>query len=139
MERLTQSPYIMDIFGHCGQSSVTEIAFDEQGISNLYRLSAGLRGIDTSFVLKSKLQIAAMTSLAVGHMHSVGIDLDGDTENVVQHPPATIAHNDINPRNVIMAASGIPKLNDFNLAEFLTRTEALQPCGFQSRLHEPWW
>ena len=66
MERLTPSPYVMDIFGHCGQSSLTEIAFDERGISNLYRLAVGLRGVDTSYVLNSKLQIAAMTSLAVG-------------------------------------------------------------------------
>ena len=66
MERLAPSPYIMDIFGHCGQSSLTEIAFDERGMSNLYRLAAGLRGVDTSYVLHSKLQIEAMTALAVG-------------------------------------------------------------------------
>ena len=66
MERLTQSPYVMDIFGHCGQSSLTEIAFGEKGISTLYRLAVGLRGVDTSYVLTSKLQIAAMTSLGVG-------------------------------------------------------------------------
>ena len=35
---------------------------------------------------------------------------------------------------------GSPKLNDFNVAEFLTYDpETNKPCGFRSRLHEPWW
>lgn len=35
---------------------------------------------------------------------------------------------------------GVPKLNDFNIAEFLTYDpETNQTCGFRSRLHEPWW
>ena len=37
---------------------------------------------------------------------------------------------------------GSPKLNDFNIAEFLTydaNSKTNQTCGFRSRLHEPWW
>ena len=35
---------------------------------------------------------------------------------------------------------GSPKLNDFNIAEFLTyNTTTNKTCGFRSRLHEPWW
>ena len=41
---------------------------------------------------------------------------------------------------------GSPKLNDFNIAEFLTydpddhdSKTMNQTCGFRSRLHEPWW
>ncbi len=35
---------------------------------------------------------------------------------------------------------GSPKINDFNIAEFLTYDpETNQTCGFRSRLHEPWW
>ena len=128
----------MDIFGHCGQSSLTEIAFGEHGISNLYRLSTRLRGIDTPYALESKLRIAAMTSLAVAHTHSVALD-DDDAERLGQYPRATIAHNDINPRNVIITQSGVPKLNDFNVAEFLTWTRTRRECGFESRRHEPWW
>ena len=41
MERLSSSPYVMDVFGYCGQSAVTELAFSENGMNNLYRLSTG--------------------------------------------------------------------------------------------------
>mmetsp|Transcript_42094 Transcript_42094/g.75942 ORF Transcript_42094/g.75942 Transcript_42094/m.75942 type:complete len:583 (-) Transcript_42094:22-1770(-) len=140
MERLTASPYVMDIYGYCGQSALTELAFLEKGVDNLYRLSVSLRGNDTPYVLKSKLQIAAMTSLGVAHIHNAGLDNDG-AERSGNNPPA-IAHYDINPRNIIISKSGKPKVNDFNVAEFLTwdpATKSQQRCGFESRLHEPWW
>ena len=35
MERLTSSPYVMDLFGYCGQSALTELAFSENGMNNL--------------------------------------------------------------------------------------------------------
>ncbi|KAL7527118.1 hypothetical protein ACHAXR_003684, partial [Thalassiosira sp. AJA248-18] len=139
MERLTASPYVMDIFGYCGQSAITELAYSGKGINNLYRLSTGLKGIDTPYVKQTKLQIAVMTSLGLSHIHSVALD-DGQRQTLSQ--PATIAHYDINPRNIIMTPSGKPKLNDFNVAEFLTwdsKNGTQQQCGFESRFHEPWW
>ena len=139
MERLTSSPYVMDIFGYCGQSALTELAFLENGINNLYRLSTGLKGNCSPYVLRTKLQIAAMISLGLAHIHSVSI---GDTKDEAEHPPASIVHYDINPRNVIMTRSGKPKINDFNVAEFLSlhsKRNEQQQCGFESRLHEPWW
>lgn len=46
----------------------------------------------------------------------------------------------INPRNIAVMRGGHPKINDFNIAEFLTYDpETNQTCGFKSRLHEPWW
>lgn len=145
MERLTQSPYVMDIYGYCGQSAVTELAFLEKGINDLYRLSTGLRGIDNPYVTKSKLQIAAMTALGLAHIHGAGrVDsvngIEKNTSRERQERHNTIVHYDINPRNVIITSSGRPKLNDFNVAEFLTwNPKTKTPCGFQSRLHEPWW
>jgi len=36
--------------------------------------------------------------------------------------------------------NGSPKLNDFNIAEFMTYdSQTNKSCGFRSRLHEPWW
>lgn len=53
MERLTSSPYVMDVFGYCGQSALTELAFSENGMNNLYRVSTGkipLLSIFSSFI-----------------------------------------------------------------------------------------
>eukprot|EP00541_Cyclophora_tenuis_P019344 CAMPEP_0116571242 /NCGR_PEP_ID=MMETSP0397-20121206/17442_1 /TAXON_ID=216820 /ORGANISM="Cyclophora tenuis, Strain ECT3854" /LENGTH=182 /DNA_ID=CAMNT_0004099299 /DNA_START=157 /DNA_END=705 /DNA_ORIENTATION=+ len=51
-----------------------------------------------------------------------------------------MVHYDMNPRNVAIVKGGKPKLNDFNIAEFLRiNPRTNQTCGFPSRLHEPWW
>jgi len=134
MERLTSSPYVVDIYGYCGQSTISELAFEGKGIDNLYRLSTALKGVDTPYVLQTKLQIAVMISLGLSHIHSVAADDDKGQDQ------ATIAHYDVNPRNVIITPAGIPKFNDFNIAEFLTwNPETKQQCGFVPRFHDPWW
>ena len=131
MERLTASPYVMDMYGYCGNSAMTELAFGEKGIDNLYRLAVGLKDNFSPYVLQTKLQIAAMTAMGLSHVHNI----PGEHES-----HATMAHYDFNPRNIIISASGTPKINDFNCAEFLTWNEkTLSPCGFEARLHEPWW
>ena len=99
-------------------------------------LSLGLKGIDTPYVLQTKLQIAALISLGLSHIHNVPLD---DNQTYVNNQPATITHYDINPRNVIMTKDGTPKINDFNVAEFMKETRSQEPCGFESRLYEPWW
>lgn len=152
MERLTSSPYVMDIYGYCGHSALTELAFTKLGLNNLYRLSTELKGVNTPYVLQKKLQIAAIVAFGLSELHNVPIDdkqLDlqfSKTDSKTLKPPtnqqvpASITHYDINPRNVIMTKSGIPKLNDFNVAEFMRwDPETREQCGFESRLHEPWW
>lgn len=140
LERLTQSPYVMDIYGFCGQSTMNELAFQNNQLNDLYRMATGpMMNNFSPYILKTKLQIAAMTALAVAHVHSVPIDhvegLDRQTK-----APASIVHYDINPRNVVIMPSGKPKLNDFNVAEFLTWNQKLNAtCGFEGRFHEPWW
>ena len=140
LERLTQSPYVMDIYGFCGQSTMNELAFQNNQMNDLYRMATGpMMNNFSPYILKTKLQIASMTALAVAHVHSVPIDhvegLDRQTK-----APASIVHYDINPRNVVIMPSGKPKLNDFNVAEFLTWNQKLNAtCGFEGRFHEPWW
>jgi serine/threonine protein kinase len=51
-----------------------------------------------------------------------------------------MVHYDLNPRNIALFSRARPKINDFNIAEFLTydpRTNAT--CGFENRMHQPWW
>ncbi|KAL7465736.1 hypothetical protein ACHAXS_006055 [Conticribra weissflogii] len=144
MERLSASPYVMDIYGFCGQSALNELAHLEKGINNIYRVGTGLAGNHSKQAMRSRLKIGAMMALGLSHVHSIPPD-DGSTKSHDRkdstiHHAATLVHYDINPRNIIMTSSGKPKLNDFNVAEFLTwDSETKQPCGFDGRLHEPWW
>lgn len=140
MERLTASPYVMDIYGYCGNSAMTELAFAEKGIDNLYRMAVGLRDNFTPYVLQTKLQIAAMVAMGLSHVHNVPAEDKWGIKNKSIEARATIAHYDFNPRNVIISSDGTPKINDFNCAEFLTwNTETQESCGFEARFHEPWW
>ncbi len=141
LERLTQSPYVIDVYGYCGQSTMNELAFQNNQLNDLYRMATGpMMNNFSPYILKTKLQIAAMTALAVAHLHSVPIDHNIEGLDRQTKTPASIVHYDINPRNVVIMPSGKPKLNDFNVAEFLKwNPEINATCGFEGRFHEPWW
>ncbi len=115
---------------------MTELAFLNSGLNNLYRIATGMMNNFSPYILRTKLQIAAMTARAVAHVHGVPTD----DEHKQLKNSASIVHYDINPRNVIISPSGRPKLNDFNVAEFLTWNPVKKTtCGFQGRFREPWW
>ncbi len=125
MERLTHSPFVMNIYGYCGQSALNELAdFHWDSLEKFGKNLRGREGADVNFL---KLQLAASVSVGLAHVH----ELD-DRPSMV--------HYDINPRNIAIVAGGKPKLNDFNIAEFLHYNPTTnKTCGFRSRLHEPWW
>ena len=129
MERLTKSPYIVDIFSFCAQTSINEYANFIDGFQDLRSFAKQLRGNNDYKVLRLKLQITTMIALGVQHIHEVD-----STDN------ATLVHYDINPKNIIIKKGGIPKINDFNLAQFMywDKTEHKR-CGFVGRFNEPWW
>lgn len=163
MERLTFSPYVVNVHGYCGQSAINELAagIADGTINDLEKLNRRLRGKETDpQVLLLKLQLASKVSLGLAHVHNVHIsDNSGGRSKSVKsllyehtspnsthittgfgQSGATMTHYDINPRNIAIMKGGSPKLNDFNIAEFMTydpRTN--KSCGFRSRLHEPWW
>mmetsp|Transcript_30224 Transcript_30224/g.66464 ORF Transcript_30224/g.66464 Transcript_30224/m.66464 type:complete len:874 (-) Transcript_30224:40-2661(-) len=129
MERLTPSPYVIDIYGYCGQSAINELADFFTGFTNLQAFARQLQGNIDAHMLRLKLQISIMMALGVAHMH----EIDGQNN-------ATMVHYDINPKNVAIVKGGKPKLNDFNTVEFLRWDKVKQKrCGFRGRLHEPWW
>lgn len=175
MERLTFSPYVLDIYGYCGQSAVNELAnFGIEGMGSLEKVARSFRVIgDVEPVNKIKLQLASMVAAGVSHMHSVDYpefppsreeekDEEGEDEmddgysesedyvpsmglpvNLVNGrilSNSTLVHYDLNPRNIAIVAKGRPKLNDFNVAEFLKWDRvANRTCGFKGRFREPWW
>ena len=129
MERLTSSPYVLNVYGYCGQSAINEYANFIDNFHDFKNFARQLRDNNEGKVLKLKLQIVAMIALGITHIH----EIDGPNN-------ATLVHYDINPMNVAVTKGGIPKLNDFNVAEFLRwDVNKNERCGFHGRLHEPWW
>lgn len=118
-----------------------------------------MRGRETDpKTLDVKLQLATSISMGLAHIHNIHISdkpglsmlysfnqlLYGNHTAISTtgfgNSINTMAHYDINPRNIAIMSNGKPKLNDFNIAEFLTyNTTTNHSCGFRSRLHEPWW
>lgn len=88
MERLTFSPYVVNVFGHCGQSAINELAEGIMGgkVNDLEQLNRRLRGKETDpQVLFLKLQLASKVSLGLAHVHNIHVsDNSGGRSKSVQ-------------------------------------------------------
>jgi serine/threonine protein kinase len=118
MERLTSSPYIVNVFQFCGESAITEWA---TGSARDYVKDERWRS-------RERLELGLDLARALLALHS--IDYPNSTN-------ATLAHNDINMANAI-EVNGKIKLNDFNIAQLL-RWNKTKPCGIPVRFQAPFW
>jgi hypothetical protein len=116
MERLTASPYVMDVYGFCGNSALTEFASTTM---NQFRKKSDLSSWE-------RLKLSRKIALGLEDVHSI----DGDFN-------VTVVHNDLNPSNILMKGT-TPKFNDFNIGELLTwNKKHNRPCKFESRFTNP--
>jgi len=118
MERLTSSPYIVDIYGFCGESVLTEYA---TGSARLHLKNKHLGS-------KERLVMGRDIARALAALHSIDYP---DSTNV------TFTHNDINVANAV-EVNGRIKLNDFNIGNLL-RWNGTKPCGSPVRFMAPFW
>ncbi|KAL7581141.1 hypothetical protein ACA910_005936 [Epithemia clementina (nom. ined.)] len=149
MERLTFSPYVVNVYGYCGQSALNEYADFPHGqdVKTLEKLSRLMRGKRDARAMLLRLVMAAGLASGLAHVHRAGAEWQVDLipqESLPPLPrqaiPALMVHYDINPRNIALFSAGRPKINDFNIAEFIRYDPVRkQPCGFESRMHGPWW
>ena len=118
MERLTSSPYVVDIYGYCGMSVYTEYA--GQAISNV---------VDKLPPLE-KLKLAQQVAQGVADVHTI----DGDEK-------VSLVHNDLNFANIVISErTGLPLINDFNVAILqMQDKETGDICPFTSHYPNPQW
>lgn len=95
MERLTKSRHIVDIYGYCGQSVLTELA---TGSARAFVKNKSLTSLQ-------RLETGRDMAQAVADLHSIDY---ADGNNV------TLTHNDMNVANAVTVRGRI-KLNDFNI------------------------
>jgi serine/threonine protein kinase len=137
MERLTASPYIINIYGFCGLT-----VLQEYGGKDLTRTLAG--GKLTSL---SKLNLAKQVAEGLHHIHSVRDDDNDDGQSKIpiafrktQQPQVTLVHNDINLANLLFTVDNRPMLNDFNIAKLVMRHNITgEMCPFYSHFPNPQW
>jgi len=117
MERLTSSPHVINVFGFCGHSVITEYAEGTR---------VGSLADKSKKVPLARLKIARDIANGLADVH--GIDGDGN---------ATFVHLDINPANVV-SIGGTLKLNDFNIGIIRRwNVTSQQPCGFPAQYPNP--
>jgi Protein kinase domain len=119
LERLTGSRHVIDIFGFCGHSVLTEFA-DGKRLGDLADKNKKNP--------LARLRIAIDIASGLADVHSI----DGEDN-------ASFVHLDINPANVV-SVNGTLKLNDFNIGVprkwNKTSNEA---CGIPSQYPNPQW
>lgn len=111
MERLTSSRHIVDIYGYCGQSVLSEFAPD----------NARTAIKNESLTPFDRLVMGRDLALALADLHSI------DYPNATN---VTLTHNDVNMANLVHV-DGHLKLNDFNIG-ILQRWNATVPSSSSS-------
>ena len=141
MERLTFSPYIVNMHGFCGLTVVTEYA--------PYELSEVALRLNST----ERLDMARKVAQGLSDIHHsiegdvddpVGAGVDGrrQTRTRTRTPPRpSLVHNDLNLANLRVSQDGTrPVLNDFNIAVLLMKhKDTGETCPFASRFPNPQW
>ena len=107
MEALSASNYVVDSFGFCGQSVITEAA--TTSVHSLIKTKT-LSSID-------RLRIARDLARGLADLHTLIAHPweKPKTNNAHADEPLVFAHHDINPANLISVRDGQIRWNDFNL------------------------
>jgi hypothetical protein len=140
-QKMTASPYILDIYGHCGVSGLYE-----QGYDDLHHIAKNRRRHRNNnkdhhhhhhhtrtpeLTLETKMQYSYEAIQAIYDLHTIDYDDDDEYSSslssssssssktaVVIDPigrPATIIHGDIKPENFILVQLGKGKKKTFRL------------------------
>jgi serine/threonine protein kinase len=129
MERLTGSPYVVDIYGFCANSGLFE--FSQGGdIMNavLPRKKDNPRAGYKPKRTKEDGELTSLEKLTLASQVSLGIK---DLHNYIEEGRPSIAHTDITPTQFV-EVGGFYKLNDFNRARFLAvNTETKETCPYE--------
>ena len=124
MDRLTASPFVIDSFGFCGQSVLTELASGGSGRELVKRVDLEPR---------KRLRIARNLAMGLAHMHSVD-DKGKNGQNV------SLVHNDLNLENLLLVKSSTIKFGDFNIAMLARKNRRTgAPCGHPVLFESPLW
>ncbi|KAG7337705.1 serine/threonine kinase [Nitzschia inconspicua] len=127
MERLTPSPRIVDIYGHCGTAvwveaipyEVEEVILHGDGYMNPEQMmNQELRSYN-DYTPEEKLEIALAMAESLADMHG--------------YPDGVIVHDDVQPCQWLRTKEGILKLGDFNRAEIMDyNTEKQEYCRYKN-------
>lgn len=116
MERLTYSPNVVDVYGYCGNSVLTE--FIPVPLDSLISAEEKIEATETGGVTRDsaegRLRLALDVAKGMKALHEI------------QGGP--IIHADIQPRQFLVSPDGVLKVNDFNRCRFMAQDAKGIPC-----------
>jgi serine/threonine protein kinase len=116
MERLTASPRIVNIYGFCGLSILSETALDE--VADLIVPPPGQ--INQS-VLDQQPLVQSMNNYTAVEKLKIALDMSKSIADLHGFIDGVVVHGDIHPEQWLRSqVNGKLKLNDFNNAELLS-------------------
>ncbi|KAL7560676.1 hypothetical protein ACA910_001358 [Epithemia clementina (nom. ined.)] len=128
MEHHTSSPWIMNVYGVCATSSISEFAPNGSLRERIWPSSGDSYDDDESEDSPpdkfEMLWLAIQATMGISDLH------DYDSKG-----RAAIAHSDIKPEQFVFTRTGTLKLNDFNIARFLRfnpTTKEICPYSYDS-------
>jgi len=105
MEATSSSDYVVDSFGFCGQSVITEAA---TGSGKSLMKNSTLSSID-------RLRIARDLARGLADLHALETHPWETKKANKPNSPLVFAHHDVNPANLVSLGDGEIRWNDFNL------------------------
>lgn len=117
MERMTKSPRIMDIYGHCGFSTMVEVVpieFEERVVID--------EGYATNDAIdkRNKDGVVSFNTFTVKEKLKLALEMAGSLADLHGFEDGVIVHDDVQLCQWLHTPDGRLKLGDFNRATFMT-------------------
>ena len=126
LERLTNSPHVVDVFGFCGMSTLNEFA----GNGNLYSYLTKHKEVQP----EDLLVYARNITMGLADIHELDIHNPDEDSDGSPMPPdmPSLLHYDFRHHNMLMIDDYRVKISDFNIAQLLRwDTAKEETCGYK--------
>jgi len=111
MERLTGSPLVVDIYGHCGTTVFTEAVSEE--IADKMVPGEGAPPIEG---LNDTDSVDPQNDFTVEEKLTIGLEMVESLAELHGYKDGIIIHGDVQPTQWLRTSAGVLKINDFNRA-----------------------
>ena len=132
MERLTSSPRIVDIYGHCASSVLTEFLPKELE-STAVPFASKTRQTRINEQQKRDMKVESLNNLTLTEKIDISIQMAEAIADLHGFEDGVLVHDDIQLSQVLFSKEKKVKLNDFNRAEVMLFNERKkQYCRYRN-------
>ena len=121
-ERLTRSPYVIDVYGYCGMSTLNEFA-------NRGRFGLHYMANVANYTSMDKYIYARDISRGLADVHEIDSYYNNGKNGSTVLSSSSVVHHDFSPKNLLLTSDNKVKISDFNNARLMRfDTKRNTPC-----------